>query len=118
MRVKLLAAVLTAIVATGLAAPQPALANGSGAADHDKAQYSRGLWPGGPDPYFYKPGRVPFYPYYDSNYWVPRAEMKNRYRYRPEHPYYASSWGYPLSCKLQGRKSCGVPFARTPARHH
>jgi hypothetical protein len=39
-----------------------------------------------------------YYPYYGSNYWVPRSEM--RYRYRtvyvgPKYKYYPA-WGFPL----------------------
>lgn len=37
-----------------------------------------------------------YYPYYGSNYWVPRAEMKTRYRYKylgPRYRYYPA-WGY------------------------
>lgn len=37
------------------------------------------------------------YPYYASSYWVPRAEMRYRYRYQyfgPKYRYYPA-WGYP-----------------------
>lgn len=37
-----------------------------------------------------------YYPYYDSGYWVPRREMKTRYRYKylgPRYRYYPA-WGY------------------------
>lgn len=37
-----------------------------------------------------------YYPYYGSGYWVPRAEMKTRYRYKylgPRYRYYPA-WGY------------------------
>lgn len=37
------------------------------------------------------------YPYYASPYWVPRAEMRHRYRYLyygPRYRYYPA-WGYP-----------------------
>ena len=37
-----------------------------------------------------------YYPYYGSGYWVPRAEMRYRYRYTyygPRYRYYPA-WGY------------------------
>lgn len=37
-----------------------------------------------------------YYPHYGSGYWVPRAEMRHRYRYRyvgPRYQYYPA-WGY------------------------
>jgi hypothetical protein len=37
-----------------------------------------------------------YYPYYGSGYWVPRAEMRYRYRYvyrGPKYRYYPA-WGY------------------------
>jgi hypothetical protein len=45
--------------------------------------------------YYRQPG---YYPYYASNYWVPRAQMRYRYRYTyygPKYRYYPA-WGYPL----------------------
>ena len=44
--------------------------------------------------YYWQPG---YYPYYASSYWVPRAEMRYRYRaqyYGPRYRYYPA-WGYP-----------------------
>jgi hypothetical protein len=44
--------------------------------------------------YYWQPG---YYPYYGSSYWVPRAEMRYRYRaqyYGPRYRYYPA-WGYP-----------------------
>jgi hypothetical protein len=44
-----------------------------------------------------------YYPYYGSGYWVPRAEMRYRYRYvyyGPQYRYYRA-WGYgapPVCC--------------------
>ena len=44
-----------------------------------------------------------YYPYYGSGYWVPRAEMRYRYRYVyfcPQYRYYRA-WGYgapPVCC--------------------
>jgi hypothetical protein len=39
-----------------------------------------------------------YYPYYASNYWVPRSYMRYRYRYLPYGPRYRyhPGWGYPL----------------------
>jgi hypothetical protein len=40
----------------------------------------------------------PYYPSYGSNYWVPRSQMRYRYRYTyygPRYRYYPA-WGYPL----------------------
>ena len=44
--------------------------------------------------YYRQPG---YYPFYASTYWVPRAEMRYRYRaqyYGPRYRYYPA-WGYP-----------------------
>jgi hypothetical protein len=44
--------------------------------------------------YYRQPG---YYPYYSSNYWVPRAQMRYRYRrlyYGPPYRYHPA-WGYP-----------------------
>jgi hypothetical protein len=39
-----------------------------------------------------------YYPYYASTYWVPRAQMRYRYRYTYYGPRYRyhPAWGYPL----------------------
>jgi hypothetical protein len=39
-----------------------------------------------------------YYPHYDSSYWVPRAEMRYRYRSQYQGPkyHYYPTWGYPL----------------------
>jgi hypothetical protein len=39
-----------------------------------------------------------YYPYYASDYWVPRSYMRYRYRYQPYGPRYRyyPAWGYPL----------------------
>jgi hypothetical protein len=55
---------------------------------HGGYRYDRRSW------YYLKPG---YYPYYGSSYWVPRAEMRYRYRYLyhgPKHRYHPA-WGYP-----------------------
>ena len=131
MRVNYLAPFAAAIAAIGLAAAEPAVADGAPAAKPAKApvvahyrpthaRYVRGPWPGGPDPYAYSYERRKYYPYYNSAYWVPRHQMKGRTRYAMRLPGYASSWGYPLACKIHGRKSCGVPFKSPPGdpRHY
>jgi hypothetical protein len=46
--------------------------------------------------YNLQPTRRPYYPYYGSGYWVPRAAMRYRYRYvyrGPQYTYYPA-WGY------------------------
>lgn len=87
---------------------------------HVTYHYVRGPWTGGPDPYAYSYGRPGYYPHYDSNNWVPRKQMLGRSKYPLRIPEYYSSWGYPLGCKLHGRRNCGVPF-KSPAgdpRHY
>lgn len=118
-----LVAALAAVAAIGaVSAYEPALADGMSsrpvkAVKHQTRHsavytYVRGSWPGGPDPYSYSYARRGYYPYYDSNYWVPREQMAGRTRYPLRIPEYFSSWGYPLSCKVRGGRHCGVPFVR------
>jgi hypothetical protein len=123
---------LTAVLAAaalglaGLAMPQPASADGPGAEPVRKhhvrtarsVEVVRGLWPGGPDPYAYAYARTRYYPYYNSAYWVPLQEMRYRTRYPNRLPGYASSWGYPLTCKLEGGRQCGVPYQTERAFLH
>jgi hypothetical protein len=48
--------------------------------------------------YYARPG---YYPYYYSGYWVPRREMRYRYRYSyygPRYRYYPA-WGYGWCCR-------------------
>lgn len=56
------------------------------------------------DPYRYRPARVDYYPYYNSNQWRPRREII-LYRYR-SHPLpdYWSSWGYPLPARAYAKR--------------
>jgi hypothetical protein len=123
MLLKCIAAAAAGFAVVALAMPNHAAADGmSGAspAAPKKAVYKpryqygyqavRGPWPGGPDPYSYSYNRPNYYPSYDSKLWVPRKQMLVRTRYPMRIPEYASSWGYPLACKIHGRKSCGVPF--------
>ena len=113
----------------------PALADGMPAADaarpvakaikysprhHVAYTYVRGPWPGGPDPYAYSYDRPGYYPHYNSKDWVPRKQMLGRSKYPMRIPEYYSSWGYPIACKIHGRRHCGVPF-KSPAadpRHY
>lgn len=44
-----------------------------------------------PYSYYYRPRN--YYPYYDSGYWRPAYEMRERRRWHRVPPYY-SSWGY------------------------
>ena len=39
-----------------------------------------------------------YYPFYGSSYWVPRADMRYRYRYQYYGPkfHYYPAWGHPL----------------------
>ena len=122
---KCLAALAAACAAFAISTSEPALADGMPAATvhrkvvkavnhyprrHTAYHYVRGPWPGGPDPYAYSYGKQGYYPYYNSKYWVPRSQMLGRSKYPMRVPQYASSWGYPLSCKLSGKRHCGVPF--------
>ena len=47
------------------------------------------------DPYAYRYVRRPWYPGYNSGYWVPAAEMRNRYHYSYTGPKYRyhPAWG-------------------------
>ncbi len=87
---------------------------------HVAYAYVRDTWPGGPDPYAYSYERVSYYPAYNSNQWVPRRQMLGRSRYPLRIPEYYSSWGYPLGCKVHGRRNCGVPVtsAAGDPRHY
>lgn len=51
------------------------------------------------DPYLYHYEPRGYYPYYNSGYWRPLAEIRARARARPvlvQPPYYAA-WGYPVA---------------------
>lgn len=52
--------------------------------------------------YYRQPG---YYPYYGSRYWVPRADMRYRYRYVYNGPKYRyhPAWGYPRYGYNEGR---------------
>ncbi|MDX2205674.1 MAG: hypothetical protein NW223_23185 [Hyphomicrobiaceae bacterium] len=66
----------------GIYTPGPRLPDGTRLYRHD------------PRTWYY--GERGYYPYYGSGYWVPRAQMKTRYRYKylgPRYRYYPA-WGY------------------------
>src|SRR5262245_47437517 len=95
-----------ALAMAGMLAVSATLASGPAAAGGDENPDGYGLYspradqPGAYryDPrswYYRQPG---YYPNYSSNYWVPRAHMRYRYRYAyygPKYQYYPA-WGYPL----------------------
>ena len=56
-----------------------------------------------PHSWYYK--ATGYYPYYASDYWVPRAEMRYRYRYvyrGPQYRYYPA-WGFPVGSEGRWR---------------
>jgi hypothetical protein len=104
MRISQLAAMALAAAALLIAASIPAAAGGRepgyvypGPLPHPSSAHA--YWDGLPDPYTYKYVPVGYYPYYDSDYWRPRAETRYRYRKPLLIGEYWSSWGYPVRCK-------------------
>jgi len=103
MRGTTLLALLASAVALGLSTPAPAWAewrNPGGVGIYTPAQPSvrhrPRLYRYDPHSWYYKPRG--YYPYYYSGYWVPRAQMRYRYRYvyrGPQYRYYPA-WGYGL----------------------
>ncbi len=117
MRMKWIAALAVAATSVALAAPNPAEAGGKYEGRSAHSRYIPAPYPGGPDPYAYKYEKRGYYPYYDSNYWVPLRQMKGRTHYPYRIPRYYASWGYPLTCKMQRRhRNCGVPYTRETRR--
>jgi|JRHI01.1.fsa_nt_gi hypothetical protein len=88
---------LTLGLTLGLGAQAPAMAG----------FFGRDLDPDAPDryPYVYDPPR--YYPYYNSNYWRPAAEMRKPRPYYIQPPYYPA-WGYPVGCQ----HDCPAPAER------
>jgi hypothetical protein len=100
MRASTRLALAAAIVAVAAFACRPAVAGGDENPDgygfytpldakRSAYRYDRRSW------YYRQPG---YYPNYASNYWVPRADMRYRYRYQyygPRYRYFPA-WGYPL----------------------
>jgi hypothetical protein len=95
------AAILAVAGATSAAdAGQRGNPNGWGlySPDHGAYRYDKRSW------YYLRPG---YYPYYASQYWVPRSEMRTRYRYLytgPKYRYYPA-WGYPRPGHYAGSDS-------------
>lgn len=138
MYIKCLAAIAAAFSAFAFVAIEPAMADGTPVVHRviakkiaykssykqrrsHASRYVRGPWPGGPDPYAYSYNRPGYYPHYNGKMWVPRKQMLARSRYPMRIPEYHSSWGYPLACKIHGRKHCGVAFkapAGDPAHYY
>jgi hypothetical protein len=102
MRGTIVLAALAATLLMSVSAPEPALAGGGNpdgfgiyspleppTRDRPRAyRYDPRSW------YYRTPHR--YYPYYGSGYWVPRAEMRYRYRYTyfgPRYRYYPA-WGW------------------------
>ena len=64
------------------------------------------------DPYAYKYKRRAWYPGYNSHYWVPADEMKNRYRYSfsgQKFRYYPA-WGIDKATHHKDAHHDGVPL--------
>jgi hypothetical protein len=110
MRFKSIVAVAAAFLSCGIAAPRSAEAFGWGreapAAGWGAARpvehwvyYPRyhHLYriAGTTDPYAYVPSDRGYYPYHNSGYWRPAAEMRHRFRYSFKLPKYHRAWGYP-----------------------
>ena len=100
MRGTTLFALMASAVALGLGTPAPAWAewrNPGGVGIYTPAGPGRHrLYHYDPQSWYYKPRG--YYPYYNSGYWVPRAQMRYRYRYvyrGPQYRYYPA-WGYGL----------------------
>lgn len=98
MRASTLPAIAGAIVVLAALGSSPVIAGGRGNPEgfglyspdpqHGAYRYDPRSW------YYRQPG---YYPHYNSGYWVPRAEMRYRYRYQyygPKFRYYPA-WGYP-----------------------
>ena len=98
MRASTISAIAVAVVAFASLASGPATAGGDvnpdgfGLYSPDPAsgahRYDPRSW------YYRQPG---YYPFYASGYWVPRADMRYRYRrhyFGPRYRYYPA-WGYP-----------------------
>ena len=64
------------------------------------------------DPYAYRYVRRAWYPYYNSGYWVPAEQMRNRYRYSYTGPKYRyhPAWGYDKDEHHDGHDSHRVPL--------
>ena len=132
MRLRFMAAVLTAIMAVGLAAPQSAHAF-VGWYDHDSRRLRLGpsravrSWRYSPryryrlhsphHPYAYRYERRGYYPYYGAGYWRPAHISRGRYNFTVRAPRYYRGWGYgPRPC--YDRRGHKVRCYRHHRSHH
>ena len=110
MRWTTLAKTIAATILLGMAAVMPAAATDL---HHTKAPHGWGraqavthhvyypryrhvyLVHGYTDPYAYRPAYRGYYPYYNSGYWKPLAEMRHRAKPHYALPAYYPAWGYP-----------------------
>ena len=99
MRASTVLALAAAMAAIAALASAPASASGSqnphGYGIHSPVDGKRRVYRYDPRSWYYR--RPGYYPFYASTYWVPRAEMRYRYRYQylgPRYRYYPA-WGYP-----------------------
>ena len=104
MRLKTIAAAAAALLGFSLAVVEPAQAWHRDPAGWGEVRTVRhyGYYPrynhvylihGRTDPYAYRYAPRGYYPYYNSGYWRPAAEVRRTARY-PLPPYYRA-WGYP-----------------------
>lgn len=124
MRIRSILAALAVLSAFFVALPQPASAgflHDNGAWGRERVVTHRVYAPryrhryyvsSETDPYHYRYVQPRYYPYYNSNYWVPaRCYRKSRKHYTL--PRYYKAWGYPKRCKLnQGCKPQGYRHRR------
>lgn len=106
MRAHTLFAVAMAIVVLMGVAATPAAAGGrenpNGYGLYSPADAKRQAYRYDPRSWYYR--QPAYYPYYASSYWVPRSEMRYRYRYQyygPKYRYYPA-WGYPRADHIDG----------------
>ncbi len=117
MRWKGLAATCAAIASIGLASPAPASANGLHRSPPPQgwaqervvrhyAYYPRHTdyhhWHGTGDRYAYRPEHRGYYPHYNSSYWRPAHEMRQRPKPYNQLPRYYPAWGYPRPYESHG----------------
>jgi len=101
MRLSVLMLAAAAALTVAVLAPQPTAAgwlNRDGCGIYSPAEpptrHGPRLYRYDPRSWCYKPRG--YYPYYGSGYWVPRADMRYRYRYVYRGPLYSyyPAWGY------------------------
>lgn len=101
-----MAVAAAALTVVGISVGQ-AEAGGRGNPDgygiYSPADPRHGIYRYDPRSWYYE--QPDYYPYHGSNYWVPRAHMRYRYRYLyygPKYRYHPS-WGYPRDGYNEGR---------------